>query len=542
MDSASSAYDDTTFRRRRRTNSRRARTKLRSRVSDIRQEPSHAQTSARPSQDFTSFTSSYPLPNTAPYYDYVPATPYDVRSEPPAVDVPPRVPEEDEEPYEADSERRLERPLRKWEPLEVYYALNPREARPTGTWSDDAFAGSASDLDDPDISKRGRDVSHRYESRRSSLDHSMVRQWVLDIQRRTETPTSEDREPLPTSQDALFPEHNTPNDGVTPDNDANGQVAREDGPDHPHGPLEQAMLHQGQASESDLSSSELGEDVDRRLPVAPDFGTVIKGYSLSSDEDTPEDDGSSLRSQHELDWLFVSPKPAVVDRGCIRRPSDVIISSELPTVLLQGSTRRATSLATGIFASVTYYHELCAAQTDAVLETVQARLRSEWQFAMATLLALTAVDATVFGFSPGGTLFAVNRAASYCLTLSSISTAMGLTQATFLLITHFKADVHKFKKLALGVYSNYAFFAVTSRLPFLSVLVSVTSLSAFLLAVAFMMWPKTAIIFSAVGVLLAGLQYFVKDAKKTSAHKERSRKDRSHREDSKCDVEMKLRE
>ncbi|KZV61468.1 hypothetical protein PENSPDRAFT_759413 [Peniophora sp. CONT] len=190
---------------------------------------------------------------------------------------------------------------------------------------------------------------------------------------------------------------------------------------------------------------------------------------------------------------------------------DCITPSELPAVHIRAYARNISTTSFSIFGSyLTHYGDLCAAQTDADLEVVQARLEREWQLSATVLLAVVAIDATVFGFSASGTLFTTNMVARHCMASSAIAGALGLIQVAGLLFLYLGASVQKFQNLALGVYSDYMFFALTSRLPLLAVVVSLIGLSVFLLATVFLAWPKAVIVACAFATVLTSLQYIVK--------------------------------
>ena len=119
------------------------------------------------------------------------------------------------------------------------------------------------------------------------------------------------------------------------------------------------------------------------------------------------------------------------------------------------------------------------------------------------------LDTTVFGFS-SGTLFGMDGFSLRALTVSAIAAALGLALDAGLLFFYLGADAQKFQALAQSMYPSYFYFALTSRLPLLSALISLLALAAFLLAVAFAAWPSAVLAACGVAGVLVGLQYVVK--------------------------------
>jgi len=248
---------------------------------------------------------------------------------------------------------------------------------------------------------------------------------------------------------------------------------------------------------------------------------VIKGFAINSDDELSEyyisDDCSPIDSKSAAwpscpgdddaeDIIFIPPSSP---------PSPITIAfpnllplQRVGTTMSVASTS-SLSMMSSAYDTFTYYRELREAQHDAELEILIARLVREWQYVGATLLSSAALTTTVFGFSPG-TIFGVDGIAVRALTISAVSSAIGLLVDAFLLFSYIGADVRKFQTLAVGVYSDYFFFALTSRLPLLFALVALVSLSAFLLAVAFAAWPGAVLWISALSGVLVSLQYLVK--------------------------------
>ncbi|KZV61466.1 hypothetical protein PENSPDRAFT_294067 [Peniophora sp. CONT] len=189
---------------------------------------------------------------------------------------------------------------------------------------------------------------------------------------------------------------------------------------------------------------------------------------------------------------------------------DLVMPSLLPTVQLKSHMRSVTDMSTSTFCLyITPYHDLRVARTDADLEKVQMRLQEEWKSSTHILLSMAAIHATVFGFS-SNTAFTTNAVAYRCLAFSTASSALGIVLLVCLHFTYSNTNAREFEKVALGIYSSYFFFSITSRLPRLAVLVSLVGLALFLITVAFLAWSNAVVTMCAIGIMLANLQYLVK--------------------------------
>jgi hypothetical protein len=63
--------------------------------------------------------------------------------------------------------------------------------------------------------------------------------------------------------------------------------------------------------------------------------------------------------------------------------------------------------------------------------------------------------------------------------------------------------------LALDIYGSYFFFALSSRLPLIALIVSVLALVGFLGAVAWAAWPTAVLVMSGITGVLVSLQFIV---------------------------------
>ncbi|KZV61464.1 hypothetical protein PENSPDRAFT_294054 [Peniophora sp. CONT] len=270
-------------------------------------------------------------------------------------------------------------------------------------------------------------------------------------------------------------------------------------------------------SEDETHPAASGEVEDLGLPgyemdSLDDIGEKQRQHWLEGDGVIQFPITSSLRRRRRPAILVETPNEGRAEHpaGLYTGSRDYLAPSELPTVHIRAYAHSISATSLDVFGSyLTLYGDLCAARTDTDLECVHARLEREWQLSATILLAVVAVDATVFGFSASGTLFATNVVARHCMASSAIAAALGLILVACLLFSYLGADAQKFQ-LALGVYSNYFFFALTSRLPLFAVVVSLIGLSTFLLATVFLAWPKAVMIASLLGAILVGLQYIAK--------------------------------
>ncbi|KAH9958944.1 hypothetical protein BC827DRAFT_532162 [Russula dissimulans] len=172
-----------------------------------------------------------------------------------------------------------------------------------------------------------------------------------------------------------------------------------------------------------------------------------------------------------------------------------ILPSLLPITYVadNASVTSNASFASSTFDTMTYHRELREAQVDSDFDRIIARLLSEWYYTGASLLSITAVDTSVFGFSPGN-LFAVDSFAKRSLIISSIAAAIGLFIDAWFIFAYSGADVRKFQTLAVDIYGSYFFFSLSSRLPLLALFIAILALVGFLGAIAWTAWPTAVIV------------------------------------------------
>ncbi|KAH9973354.1 hypothetical protein BGW80DRAFT_1310301 [Lactifluus volemus] len=253
----------------------------------------------------------------------------------------------------------------------------------------------------------------------------------------------------------------------------------------------------------------------------------VKGYCISSEEERsgesdyypsdgevedtkacdrwetsiPYDDESSTIHSDSLEISTYIHTPPVIS---------IILPSLLPLTYVTDnvSVSSGTSFASNAFETLTYHRELREAQVDSDFDRILARLLSEWYYTGASLLSITAVDTTVFGFSPGN-LFNVDSVAKRSLIISSLAAAIGLFIDVWFIFAYSGADVRKFQRLAVDIYGSYFFFALSSRLPLVSLFISVLSLVGFLCAMAWAAWPTAVLVMCVFAGVLVSLQFIV---------------------------------
>ncbi|KAF8262783.1 hypothetical protein EI94DRAFT_1742765 [Lactarius quietus] len=248
----------------------------------------------------------------------------------------------------------------------------------------------------------------------------------------------------------------------------------------------------------------------------------VKGYCMNSEDDrSGESDfpfsGSEAEDTKECD-VWEPPIPydessdTYPDSLKIRAPStiSIIFPSLLPTNYVSDniSVSSGISLASSTFDTLTYHRELREAEHDAHYDRIIIKLAQEWYYVGASLLSVAAVDTSVFGFSSGD-LFQVDSFAKRALIISSVAAAIGLFVDVWFIFAYSGADVRKFQSLALDLYGSYFFFALSSRLPLVSLFVSVLALVAFLGAVAWAAWPAAVLVMCVLAGLLVSLQFIV---------------------------------
>ncbi|VDB88514.1 unnamed protein product [Peniophora sp. CBMAI 1063] len=162
-----------------------------------------------------------------------------------------------------------------------------------------------------------------------------------------------------------------------------------------------------------------------------------------------------------------------------------------------------------LFNQFTYYEQLRSVQSDGTFELVRTVILCEWKHAGTFLIAVAAVDATVYGYAQTGTAFVVEKLALRFLTISAILTALGLSIDAVFILRYLNADAESFAKRAYSERLGYFFFAIHSRVPFVALCISLIALSMFMLAVAYTAWPAVVVVLSSLVSLLLLIDYIV---------------------------------
>jgi hypothetical protein len=133
---------------------------------------------------------------------------------------------------------------------------------------------------------------------------------------------------------------------------------------------------------------------------------------------------------------------------------------------------------------------------------------------------------TVFGFSSGN-LFSLDSFAKRSLIISTVAAVIGLFIDVWFISAYSDADVRRFQvssfvtvkvhgtdlgqqTLAVDIYGSY-FFALSSRLPLVALIISVLALVGFLGAVAWVAWPTAVLVMCGITGVLISLQFIVCD-------------------------------
>ncbi|KAH8099900.1 hypothetical protein BXZ70DRAFT_1008870 [Cristinia sonorae] len=252
----------------------------------------------------------------------------------------------------------------------------------------------------------------------------------------------------------------------------------------------------------------------------------VKGYSINtSDEEDPLSSSSeSMSCPPSPQPLYAEPLPWSKDASfsddfftpngsqitIVRPPSeDWIAPRVLPRYVDQMSLAGSLSTAETVLDWFSPYKDLSGAGDDEEFEKVMGRLLTEWYVVGASLLAIAAVNAAVFGFSSEDTIFSVSTLAKKSIAMGSIAAGLGIVIDAWLLVMYSGASARKFQRLALDVYNTYFFFCLTCRLPTLALFVSAMALMVFLLTVAWEAWPTVVLVMSFLAGTLVGLQYVV---------------------------------
>ncbi|KZV73486.1 hypothetical protein PENSPDRAFT_750051 [Peniophora sp. CONT] len=240
----------------------------------------------------------------------------------------------------------------------------------------------------------------------------------------------------------------------------------------------------------------------------------MKGYLTddgSFEASTEEQTGNEMEGvkKDECDGATTDTELVIRFKGVLIATIRRLSANLLPTTHLSAGFTASITIASSFCDSSTCYRALREAQTDDDFDVIKTSLVEEWKFIATILSAIGGVATTVFVSSPG-TIFEPDKVALRCLGLSATTSAIGLLMCFILLYRCLRIDAQTFRKLALGLREDYIYFALTSRLPFVSSLLASVSMSLFLLAVAYRAWPSIVVTVTVVFAVLICLQYIVK--------------------------------
>ena len=141
------------------------------------------------------------------------------------------------------------------------------------------------------------------------------------------------------------------------------------------------------------------------------------------------------------------------------------------------------------------------------------------------LIGLAAVNTAVIGFVKGSTAFTIDDFSLGAVTIGAIAAGLGMAMDAWFFFLFSGADVAKFKvrlrpaipecayidriltqRLAKDVYGTYFFFCLVCRLPTIHMFVSVLALGLFLLSIAWVHSPTTALVIFCVFGVFVGSQ------------------------------------
>ncbi|KAG1735994.1 hypothetical protein EDB19DRAFT_1722862 [Suillus lakei] len=231
-------------------------------------------------------------------------------------------------------------------------------------------------------------------------------------------------------------------------------------------------------------------------PVPPEFSgiRIRRGYTSDTDDDRPLDEHVKLINDS-------------YDSSAFTDNAD-LSASLLPRYTEQISVDNSLSFIDALVDSFSSYSKLREACSDSEYERVLEKLTSEWYFVGASLIALSGLDAAVFGFS-SSSLFSVNTFAQRAIALGSVASGIGLAIDGWFLLVYSGANAKEFQKLARDVYGKYLFFCISSRLPAVCMFVSACALMTFLLSVAWSAWPTAVLVMCFIAGVLICLQFII---------------------------------
>ncbi|KAL0952032.1 hypothetical protein HGRIS_008676 [Hohenbuehelia grisea] len=209
------------------------------------------------------------------------------------------------------------------------------------------------------------------------------------------------------------------------------------------------------------------------------------------------DDPLSIKSPRDLRWSVTTDSPV-----------QWIFASLLPRYTEKVEVPCDMNRAESVLSTFTLYRDFKAADRESHFESIQSRLRTEWQYVGASLLGIAALDIAVFAI-PSDSLFHIDPIAQSAVTLSAFVSVVGITAACWHLYRFGFTDLNYFIDRARDSFESYFFFALAARVPSICLVVSSMCLLFFVARIAYQVWPLGALMTWFVFGLMMGLQSIV---------------------------------
>ncbi|CCL99059.1 uncharacterized protein FIBRA_01070 [Fibroporia radiculosa] len=244
-------------------------------------------------------------------------------------------------------------------------------------------------------------------------------------------------------------------------------------------------------------------DCDGSSSAASSCPPTPRDDDLTQIEETKDDDYESYFPHHERSYNSGSPTT-------LAPPWGLLSAFSLPRHVQDHDTNQSIPLSfleacVDCFAP---YRELRDAVEDAEFDKVLSRLLMEWYVVAASLLALTGIDAAVFGLAPGSIL-PIGGFAQHAVAFGAIAAGLGLVSVSWFLVLYAGANTARFRRVATDVYGSYFFFSLTCRAPTLCMFLSALALMLFLLSVAWAAWSTAVLVMSCFAGVLFSMQYLI---------------------------------
>ncbi|KAJ7216405.1 hypothetical protein GGX14DRAFT_604629 [Mycena pura] len=169
-----------------------------------------------------------------------------------------------------------------------------------------------------------------------------------------------------------------------------------------------------------------------------------------------------------------------------------------------------TTLLAHFFALCTHNEALRAATSDSDVDQVTENLKSEWVKVGRWLLALATLDVSLLtiGAKP---MFKIDEVAQDLIALSAVATGLGMLCCAWFLVRFLHLQRWDFMDRARDTNGSYTYFALSSELPLVGLLVSMMSLMAFSGRIVYNTLPTFALLMGSAcfGIIMA-LRFIVR--------------------------------